>query len=241
MAISRGPTIARSGLILSLDAADRNSYPGSGTIWYDMSGTSKNGTLSNGPTFDTANGGSIVFDGTDDIITLPQASNFYPLTSHTLEIWVKSSGLGAGQSEGGLIAIEYGVYMTINSSGNLRYTVLSTEGGFPPGSYVVNNVTTTVTPNLFNDIWRHVVCTCTSGGFYYMYVDGRLLTSGNAGSATLNSTFWPTLVARIGENANNSTIYQLKGNVAAARVYNRQLTSAEVLQNFNTLRRRFNV
>ena len=240
MAISRGPTIARNGLILSLDAADRNSYPGSGTIWYDMSGTSKNGTLSNGPTFDTANGGSIVFDGTDDIITLPQASNFYPLTSQTLEIWVKSSGLGVGQSQGGLIAIDYGMYMTINSSGNLVYAVYSTEAGFP-GVYIVNNVAATVTPNLFNDVWRHIVCTCTSGGFYYMYVDGRLLTSGNAGSTTANSTFWPTLAARIGENANNSTIYQLKGNVAAARVYNRQLTSAEVLQNFNALRRRFNV
>lgn len=240
MAISRGPSIVRTGLILSLDAADRNSYPGSGTIWYDMSGTRKNGTLSNGPTFNSNNGGSIVFDGADDIITLPQASNFYPLNSHTLEIWVKSSGLGAGQSEGGLIAIDYGIYMTINSSGNLRYTVYSTEGGFP-GIYLVNNISTTVTPSLFNNTWRHVVCTCSVGGFYYMYVDGRLLTSGSVGSTTLNSTFWPTLVSRIGENANNSTIYQLNGNVAVARVYNIQLTTSQVLQNYNSLRNRFNV
>jgi hypothetical protein len=61
--------IVTSGLVLALDAADKNSYPGSGTTWTDLSGNGNNGTLVNGPTFSSANGGSIVFDGVDDYVT----------------------------------------------------------------------------------------------------------------------------------------------------------------------------
>ena len=66
MALHHSPRIVTSGLVLALDAADRNSYPGSGTTWTDLSGNANNGTLTNGPTFNSANGGSIVFDGTND-------------------------------------------------------------------------------------------------------------------------------------------------------------------------------
>lgn len=72
MGITANPDIVDNNLALLLDAADRNSYPGSGTIWRDLAG-SNNGTLTNGPTFSSANGGNIVFDGTDDFVNLAQA------------------------------------------------------------------------------------------------------------------------------------------------------------------------
>jgi len=65
-----GPRIVTSNVVLALDAADRNSYPGSGTLWKDLSGNRNHGTLVNGPTFSDSNGGSIVFDGVDDYINL---------------------------------------------------------------------------------------------------------------------------------------------------------------------------
>ena len=65
MAIFGGPNVIDNGLVLSLDAGNVKSYPGSGTIWYDKSGNNNNGTLTNGPTF---SGGSIVFDGVDDYV-----------------------------------------------------------------------------------------------------------------------------------------------------------------------------
>ena len=68
MAVLNGPGIITSGLISALDAADRNSYPGSGTTWTDISGNNNNGTLTNGPTFSSTNGGAIVLDGADDYI-----------------------------------------------------------------------------------------------------------------------------------------------------------------------------
>lgn len=52
------PDIVRSGLVLNLDAAEPASYPGTGTTWYDLSGNGNNGTLVNGPTYNSANGGS---------------------------------------------------------------------------------------------------------------------------------------------------------------------------------------
>jgi hypothetical protein len=69
MAISRGPNLNRDGLVLYLDAANSKSYPGSGTDWFDILGSSNKAALINGPLFNGDNGGSIVFDGVDDIFT----------------------------------------------------------------------------------------------------------------------------------------------------------------------------
>ena len=66
MALSHSPKIVTDGLVLCLDAGDRKSYSGSGTTWTDRSGEGNNGTLVNGPTFDSGNGGSIYFDGGND-------------------------------------------------------------------------------------------------------------------------------------------------------------------------------
>ena len=68
MAFSNGPVIPTNGLVLSWDAADPNSYPGSGTTIYDTSGNGNNGTLYNGVGFSTVNGGVLVFDGVNDYV-----------------------------------------------------------------------------------------------------------------------------------------------------------------------------
>lgn len=74
MAFSFSPRAVTNGLILSLDAANTRSYPGSGTVWTDLSRSGINGTLTNGPTFNTANGGNIVLDGTDDYVNCSNSS-----------------------------------------------------------------------------------------------------------------------------------------------------------------------
>ena len=69
MATKYSPKIITNGLVLSLDAANNKSYPRSGTTWTDLSGNNNTGTLTNGPTFNAGNQGSIVFDGVDDYIS----------------------------------------------------------------------------------------------------------------------------------------------------------------------------
>ena len=98
MAINAGDTtyyqakrgIVQDGLVLNLDAAVDQSYPGNGTIWYDLEG-SNSGTLTNGPTFNKDNGGNIFFDGTDDYANLGTASSLFPGPSITASLfcWVK--------------------------------------------------------------------------------------------------------------------------------------------------------
>ena len=93
-----GPRIVRNGLIMALDAADKNSYIGSGTVWNDVSGNGNNGTLTNGPTFSNANGGCIVFDGVDDYVNVPyNASKIsFPSNNATICVWYRVSTVGDG-------------------------------------------------------------------------------------------------------------------------------------------------
>ena len=68
MSTRYNPSIVRDNIVQYLDAANTKSYPGSGTSWTDISGKSNNGTLTNGPTFDSGNKGSFGFDGSNDYV-----------------------------------------------------------------------------------------------------------------------------------------------------------------------------
>jgi len=91
MAFSYSPKIATDGLVLCLDAANNRSYPGSGTAWTDLSRGGNNGALTNGPTFNSANGGSIVFDGTNDYVqvTSPFGDIDWSLRAWSFSAWMK--------------------------------------------------------------------------------------------------------------------------------------------------------
>ena len=95
MGLTHSPKIVTDGLVLCYDAANTRSYPGTGTTWTDLAG-SNDGTLTNGPTFDTTNGGSIVFDGTDDRVAISLGSLPTPQNSSdfTYEAVVKFDSLG---------------------------------------------------------------------------------------------------------------------------------------------------
>jgi hypothetical protein len=97
--ISYYGNIVKDGLILDLDAAKRDSYPGTGTTWNDISGNQNNGTLVNGPTFNSGNGGSIVFDGVNDYANLSDPMSLRLETfNFTLSLWfltVNTSSDGA--------------------------------------------------------------------------------------------------------------------------------------------------
>ena len=77
MSYKYGPSIVTDGLVFYVDSGNDKSYPGTGTTWSDLIG-SNDGTLTNGPTYDSANGGSIVFDGVMIMLyarTLPNAGS----------------------------------------------------------------------------------------------------------------------------------------------------------------------
>ena len=100
MGFYRGPNIVKDGLVLHLDAANYKSYPGSGTTWSDLSGNGNNGTLTNGPTFDSGNRGSIVFDGSNDFVYLSNPSSLaFGTGDFSIEIWCNPDSINEGPSE----------------------------------------------------------------------------------------------------------------------------------------------
>jgi hypothetical protein len=228
--------IVTNGLVLALDAADRNSYSGSGTSWTDLSGNGNNGTLTNGPTYSSANGGSIVFDGGNDYISTPIQNLNRPCT---FSIWVNLSGLSLyqtffGQDTSQSIArgrfyfqkagatSEGAVLNKVNFS-----IVLSNNSIVPVNS---NNVIVT-------NLWYNycVVLTTTT---ISMYENGILQNTVNDSNAFLTPN--TTITLNSGYYNNGVTDY-VNGKSSSFLIYNIDLSATEVQQNYNAQKVRFNL
>jgi len=234
MGLNYGPVIVKNGLILNLDAGDKNSYPGSGTTWYNVNNSSLNASLINGVGFSSSNVGSMVLDGTDDTIFAPSINQLGAIPNPTWEIWVKSSGLGSGKTIGGLICPDYGQISYIAGDGNIVYYLYNTDSS--PWGYVFSLGTSGV--NCFDNNWHHIVCTRGYGIGAYIYVDGVVKASTSGGGVWSGATVWSGMNTQIGNNPNDA-YYNLKGNIGLARIYNRYFTANDVLQNYNTTKGRF--
>jgi len=221
------PSIVTSGLVQNWDSGFVSSYPKTGTTWKNLSVGGINSSLVNGVGYNSENFGSLVFDGVDDVIT-SSAGNNYPYPYHTFEIWVKSSGLAPGMTQGGLLGLDYGRVVTITSTGNIQYSLYTGVGANQGLLFAVS----TTGVNVFDNNWHHIVCS-RGESVYEMYVDGVLnKTGGNGGQSTWNGlNTWSSMTSVIGNNPNNSNL-KLLGNISSVRIYNRQLTLQEVLQNY---------
>ena len=234
---SSGPIIT-SGLVLFLDAANTSSYPGSGTTWTDLSVNGYNGTLTNGPTYSSSNGGSIVFDGTDDVASFGNILNM-GLSSWTLSCWVKfNSGSVPSSGPAGIIGkTSYRGYVG-------RYSFYIEDNNlhafFQPD--VNYSVTTPIAPYLDNK-FHNLVMTIDRTSMMYFYIDGvsvgTPLNVSGVSSINLNSSTDNFYIGSYGSNNGQSPQYFLNGNISQASIYSRALTAVEVLQNYNALRPRF--
>jgi len=216
--------IVTDGLVLCLDAADTKSYPGSGTIWYDRTKNKNNGTLTNGPTFNSGNGGSIVFDGSNDIVTTSYKQSS---TAFTWSIWFKTNVLSDGT---------YRNIMSIPSPNYILVLLNSNNSNF--GFWTSDSLggESLSTPTLSTGVWYNIVFiregnSITNG--YKAYVNSRFYGSANTG------TWSSTDVLSIGGRTDVSQY--LNGNVSNILIYNRILSAVEILQNFNAQRKRFNI
>jgi hypothetical protein len=216
--------IVTSGLTLNLDAGNASSYPGSGTSWYDLSGNNRTGTLTNGPTYSSANMGSIVFDGVDDYISF---SSLLDTTANvSVEMWfynTQTSGESTLFSNGYGSTTGYIIGLGLCSSGITTLNV--TFGGIACGV-----VTATVSTNA----WYQMVFTKT-GSSNVLYTNGtqRSTASRNCNSPAGGTIIGDTYAPKGGVGG----FY--KGNIAIARMYNTALSAAEVLQNYNAIKNRF--
>jgi hypothetical protein len=222
--------IVTNGLVLALDAADRNSYPGSGTTWRDLSGNNNNGTLTNGPTFSSANGGSIFTDGTDDFISTPYSGS--AADSYTFSVWFNNDNYSE---------TKYILNRGRDGAGNgwSLYLVITTDGiaqaGVVPTVPSVVGIGTTGTIIQSLNKWYYITGVWTAGSSIQCYVNGVLDGTELTSSTSLRTSTNGWSIGSI------STSLFTSGYNAVAQVYNRVLTTQEILQNYNAQKSRFNL
>lgn len=221
MATIGGSNIVTNGLVLALDAANRRSYLSGSSVWNDISGNRYTGSLINGPTFDSTNGGSIVFDGTNDYV---EQSNYTPfnISSMSYEIIFKPNNAPSQGPLGGSDIVSTSPYFYLDyGSGNIR----TYNAGSSPQYFTVQSLS-------IGSIY-HFVCT-RNGTTEKNYVNsieslGRTLSS----TAGNNNGFGSVGGWVAGLN------WYLNCNIYAIRIYNRALSQQEVLQNYEALKSRY--
>lgn len=215
----------KKGPVLNLDAGNTASYPGTGTLWTDLSGNNNNGTLVGGPTFDSANGGSIVFDGTDDYINCGNASNLQ-ITVGTISTWVKTTTPGSGYR--GIIVKQFSWGLFVQDG------VLIT---FDWGNVNANRSTGI---NISDGTWKNITMTFTetvgtpsNNAIVYLNGNPVLTTTIKYVNNTIN--------VELGRGGSSSVgaSQLLNGSISQALIYNRALSSTEVLANYNATKGRF--
>lgn len=225
-----------NGLVLCLDVGNVKSYPGSGTTWSDLSGNGITGTLTNGPTYSSTNGGSIVFDGTNDyaLVTNPSIlrnQNF------TVSVWVNPGVQNTGLIS--MIDFDHGVgqgwiLQSEDATTNRYYyfawhdgTQFQPVGGFGAGKGI--QVTTSV--------WQNIVYS-KNGTSLLGYLNGSQVYN-PAVASNGNVSYGSNRNLGIGDWILTGRAF--KGNISNTQIYNRALTASEISQNFNALRGRYGI
>lgn len=232
MAAILGPKIVRTGLILELDAADINSYIGTGTNWRDMVG-SYNGTLTNDPTFSSLNGGNIVFDGINDYVNIPYNVNLNPSTNVTISVWIRLTVSDVNIRN----AIELSAFADELYFLYFRADLSPKKWGF--GVRQSNNTYAESTSNSSSfliNTWYNVTLVAKSSTLLVsLYINGAL-----DGSVAYDGTLKQNAAATLslGRDPGANRRYW-QGNISSALIYNRGLSVGEVLQNYNAVKSRF--
>lgn len=231
MSVHAGPRIITpdSGLILDVDAANIKSYSGSGGTWYDLSGNNNHGTLINSPTFNSD--GTFSFDGTNHYVDFGTYNSMTTVDNKavTMDVWTNfnfANSPGANTPRGfvgfytsntDLLAIKSTIYVFGDALDSL-------------GNRVLTQMTAYNATSLY-DKWCNFTLTF-SNQLTSMYYNGIF----QASSASANDVTFQDNVFNIG---NGDGYYRFYGKISAVKVYNRALTSIEVLQNFNAFRGRY--
>jgi hypothetical protein len=230
-------SIVTNGLVLNLDAGfspsfatiPSNANSSTVTPWYDLSLSGNNGTLTNGPTYSTNGGGTIVFDGTNDYVSLPN-NLVGGFTGLTYGVWVYVNSLNNSSAYPGYI----GAVVNNNASNNINLGIWisSTKQHIEISTTAQQNQAYEGTIDVPIQQWYYASMTW-DGTYLTEYVNGvkgRQVTTN--GSILSDTTFF-------GLGQHGGGIYFFDGKMSNVQVYNRALSATEVLQNYNATKGRF--
>jgi hypothetical protein len=209
-------------LFFYLDASNRSSYSGSGTTWTDLSSGAQNTVLTNGPSYSSANGGTITFDGIDDYVSLPSA---YPGSNDiSIEAWVNVNSFNRFKVIANMDNWSTG-YIHFQFSGNALQFALNGESD----QYS--------TYPFLTSTWYHVVAVYDkSAKSISFYVNGSLTNTEQYSNPPriANQAF------KIGAWDDNSNLDRFfDGSINLVRIYGSVLSASQISNNFNNTKQKF--
>ena len=240
MGLGHGAGIVRSGLALYLDAANKKSYPGTGTVWTDLSNNIRNGTLTSGPTFDGGNKGSIVFDGTDDCVVMDNSVSISTTAPFTVYLWMNHNPRTSGTLFHRMITLRSSAtqplgiaFVNANTNGysGLYLTAASDWVKGSTGYYPTVNTwgLLTVTYNGAGST------TGTNFKMYWNAVDIGFTANPSATSVSItNDSF-------LGGRRSTADDQYYRGKLSNFMLYNVEHSLTQIYKNFNTLRGRYGI
>ncbi len=221
--VESSASVVTTGLQLYLDAGNASSYPGSGTAWTDLSGNSRDGTLTNGPTYSATNGGSIVFDGTNDYV---QCTGSLTVTAATFVTWIRRNG-NQGQYDGILFSRGTNTTgMNFQASNQLGYH-------WNDAGNTYNWQSGLTIPDA---TWCMIAVSVTSTS-----ATAYLCQTGGTTTATNTVNHSSSLLNDIKLAVDDAAARYFNGNIAIALLYNIALSAGQVSTNFEADRGRFGV
>ena len=224
--LSGGPNVVVDGLVLWLDAANTKSYVSGSTTWNDISRNGLIGTLSGGPAFNTGSGGSIVFDGVNDYINCGN-STIFDLNQHSICFWFypKEQAVKEIIYKSRTALSDPGPYEIFQSNNNISYRL---------NFSATPNITTTGTIPLKLNTWQYICAT-------YDNIAMKTYINNVIDINTIFTTVLTNSTGNVNIGAYTDGRYPMLANMAQVSMYNRALSQAEITQNYNALKSRFNL
>jgi hypothetical protein len=229
MGIAYSPQIVREGLVLYLDAANVKSYPGTGTTWYDLSGDGNHGTLDADVSYSVTNQGTMLFGAlnTTGEVTFSRNNFIFGSGDFSIAVWANPS------------AIE--IYDTLCEMGFYTDGILFRPSSGTIQVYIGNSLSgggsRTYTHTRLIGRWDHYMLTRQSG-IVRVYINA--VQNGTDWGNTANLTLNSAVNCKIGSSTHAGG-QRWNGYLNNFQIYNRALTAAEIQQNFQAIRGRFNI
>ena len=229
MGLVHHPNVVTDGLIGCWDAGNRRSYPTTGTTWTDLA-DGNNSTLVNGGsglTFDSANGGSIVFDGTNDYTTATNFDNVSPVSgtnSFAFSMWIYLDNTNPITFITQRVDNNNRWSWWWNASNQMFFQSLASGSSEGTSGAYVHSFTA--------DNWYHLALV-RDGNTILFYIDSVLKYSASfTGSIAAKA-------AGLNFGYDQQNYASLNGKIALVHAYNKALTAAEIKQNYEVMKPRF--
>lgn len=229
MSLSHHPNIVRNGLVAYFDAANKKSYPTTGTVWTDLTKGKNNQTLTGSPVYSSSNGGIMTFNGTSAYTIGARPTSLITGGQISISLWAKWTTVGTTTStiqalvdNNHALSQAFVIQDRPDLSKKLTFFIGRNSNGLQSTGIVGDG------------LWHHIACT-NDTSVSNLYIDGIFNNSLSEVGGLIN------LQTNVSIGKYQGGTRYLNGSVANVLFYNRALTAAEVLQNYNASKGRFSL